>query len=83
MKNLLDAAAVETAALLLTAPDAASRATHIASAIADLIPDSACAIYRVVAGDDGNAVWTAIAAVGDISIQQANLNYQIGALRPP
>ena len=73
MKNLLDAAAVETAALLLSAPDAAARAAILASAIVDLIPDSACAIYRVVAGDDGDAVWTAIAAVGDISIQQANL----------
>ncbi len=73
MKTTLNAATVETAALLLSAPDAATRAAIIASAIADLIPDSACAVYRVVAGDDGDAAWTAIAAVGDISIQQANL----------
>jgi multidrug resistance efflux pump len=73
MKNPLNDAAVETAALLLSAPDAAARSAILASAIVDLIPDSACAVYRVVAGDDGDAVWTAIAAVGDISIQQANL----------
>ena len=73
MKNALNAAAVETVALILNAPEASLRATLIATAIADLIPDSACAIYRVVAGEDGDAIWTAIAAVGEITIQQANL----------
>jgi RND family efflux transporter MFP subunit len=73
MKNPLNDAAVETAALLLSAPDAPARAAILASAIVDLIPESACAIYRVVANEDGDAVWTAIAAAGDISIQQANL----------
>src|SRR5271169_5156484 len=73
MKSPLNDAAVETAALLLSAPDAAARAAILASAIVDLIPDSACAVYRVVAGEEGDAVWTAIAAVGEISIQQANL----------
>ena len=73
MKNLLNDAAVETAVLLLSAPDAAARSAIIASAIVDLIPESACSVYRVIAGEEGDAVWTAIAAVGDISIQQANL----------
>ncbi len=73
MKSPLNDAAVETAALLLAAPDAAARATVIASAIVDLIPDSACSVHRVVAGDEGDAAWTVIAAAGDISVENTNL----------
>jgi RND family efflux transporter MFP subunit len=73
MKYPLNDAAVEVAALLLSAPDAAARASVIASAIVDLIPDSACAVHRVVAGDEGDASWTVIAAAGDISIVQTSL----------
>jgi len=59
-------------ALLLAAPDAAARATLVASAIVELLPDTACAIHRFTPGD-GDAAWTAIAAAGDISIEQMSM----------
>jgi len=72
MISPLNEAALEVAALLLAAPDAAARATLVASAIVELLPDTACAIHRFTPGD-GDAAWTAIAAAGDISIEQMSM----------
>jgi transcriptional regulator with GAF, ATPase, and Fis domain/multidrug resistance efflux pump len=76
MAPLNDAA--EVGALLLAAPDAASRASMVASAIAGSIANSACAVYRY-ANADGDAVWTAVGVAGEASVDQAALqgNYAL------
>ncbi len=72
MISPLNDAALEVAALLLSAPEAAARATLVASAIVELLPDSACVVYRIVpAADDG--AWNAIAVAGDISVELSSL----------
>ncbi len=60
-------AACELGASLLIAPDVPARAALLASAIAQLIPDSACAIHRVFLNEDGSN-WTILALVGDASL---------------
>ena len=64
--------AVDVAALLLTAPDSASRAALVASAIVEQIPDSACAVHRFVT-TDGDDAWTTIGVAGDISIEKVSI----------
>jgi multidrug resistance efflux pump/transcriptional regulator with GAF, ATPase, and Fis domain len=63
----------EVGALLLAAPDAASRAGIVASLIVEQIPDSACAIHRFTSVDDEGR-WTVIGVGGDLSAEQASLN---------
>jgi len=62
--------AVETAAQLLIAPDNASRATLIASAVTVLLPDSACIVHRYQPENDP-APWTIAGMAGDISLEDA------------
>ena len=62
--------AIETAAQLLSAFDSASRATVIASAVASLIPDSACIVHLYQPQNDP-APWTIVGAAGEISIIEA------------
>ena len=57
-------AAVEAGAQLLGAPDAATRASIVASAITQIIPDSACAVHRFVVVED-EGVWNAIGVAGE------------------
>ncbi len=64
--------AVDVTALLLTAPDSASRAALVASAIVEQIPDSACAVHRFVT-TDGDAAWTAIGVAGDVTIEKVSI----------
>jgi RND family efflux transporter MFP subunit len=66
----MDQAAVETAVQLLGAFDSASRATVIASAIAGLIPDSACIVHLYQPQDDP-AQWTIAGIAGEISLVDA------------
>jgi len=63
-------AAIETAAQLLSAFDSASRATTIASAIASLLPDSACLVHRYQP-ENSPASWTIIGVAGDVSLDEA------------
>jgi transcriptional regulator with GAF, ATPase, and Fis domain/multidrug resistance efflux pump len=65
-------AASELGASLLVAPDAASRAALVASLITQLIPDSACAIHRVVLTEKGSH-WTILAVAGDVSHLQESI----------
>ena len=69
---LLPNASIEVAALLLAAPDVAARASLLASAIVEQIPDSACAFHRFVA-EEVDAAWTAIGGAGDISIERVSI----------
>lgn len=68
----LTSAAVEVAASLLTAPDAASRASLVAAAIAEQLPDSACAVHRLALQDD-EAEWTCIGVGGAVSVEQSSI----------
>jgi RND family efflux transporter MFP subunit len=76
-------AAVEVAASLLAAPDVASRASIVANAIQEQIPDSACALHRLVSGENDWS-WTALAVAGDMSVDQGALETEsrlLSALR--
>jgi multidrug resistance efflux pump/transcriptional regulator with GAF, ATPase, and Fis domain len=59
---------LETARLLLAAPDSGARAALIASAVAEILPDSACAVHRY-RHKGSEALWTAVAVAGDLSIE--------------
>src|ERR1700739_1904697 len=59
------------AALLLTAPDSPARATLIARAVIQLIPDSACIVHRMMS-DRRSSRWVAIGKAGDISVRQVS-----------
>jgi RND family efflux transporter MFP subunit len=60
--------AIELAAHLLSAADSASRATLIASAIAGLLPDSACVVHRYATEED-SLPWTISGAAGEVSLE--------------
>ncbi|HUB53214.1 MAG TPA: GAF domain-containing protein [Terracidiphilus sp.] len=60
-------AVAETAAQLLVATEVASRAAVIASAIATLVPDSACLVHRYRPENDPQP-WSITGAAGDISL---------------
>ena len=70
MISAIHDAALELCAQVLAAPDAATRSMLIAAAVAEQIPDSACAIYRYVPGD-GEGEWTALGLAGDAALEQA------------
>ncbi len=63
-------AAMETAAQLLVAPDGATRAAMIASAVAALLPDSACIVHRYQP-ENAPEPWTVAGAAGEISLAAA------------
>jgi transcriptional regulator with GAF, ATPase, and Fis domain/biotin carboxyl carrier protein len=65
-------AAAEVGALLLTAPDASTRASIVASAIVELIPDSACAVHRFVSSEE-EAEWSTTGLAGEISAGPGSL----------
>ena len=81
MTASLKDAPVEVGALLLTAPDAASRASIIASAIVGLIADCACVVHRFVPNEEGGR-WTAIAAAGDVSAEQSWADAESSLIAP-
>jgi GAF domain-containing protein len=66
MMDAQNDAAAEVGASLLSAPDASTRASIVASAIVELIPDSACAVHRFSSIDE-EADWNAIGMAGEIS----------------
>jgi transcriptional regulator with GAF, ATPase, and Fis domain len=73
MMPLPNQAIADVAALLLAAPDAAARASVIASAVVDLIPDSACIVHRVFFEPNG-AVWKTLARAGEVSVGRLPLS---------
>ena len=64
-------AALEVGAMLLSAPDAASRASIIASVIVTQLPNCACAVHRFVQHDSA-ITWNVIGMAGDISLEPSN-----------
>lgn len=68
----LTSAAVEVAASLLTAPDSATRAALVATAIVEQLPDCGCAVHRLSL-EDGEASWTGLAVAGEISVEQVSI----------
>lgn len=63
---------VEIAALLLATPQSGARAALLASAVAEVVPDSACAVYRFKT-EGSEACWRAVATAGDITLVQDTL----------
>ena len=61
----------DLAASLLSASDSPARATLIASAVVQMIPDSACIVHRIMS-DRPSSPWVALGKAGGISIRQAS-----------
>ena len=59
-------AALEVGAMLLSTPDAVSRASIIASVIVTQLPNCACAVHRFIQ-QDAEISWNVIGLAGDIS----------------
>jgi RND family efflux transporter MFP subunit len=74
-------AATELGASLLVAPDVASRAALVTSTITQLIPDSACAVHRVVLTEEG-AHWMILAVAGDASHVQESIPEDSSLIAP-
>ena len=62
----------QVGALLLAAPDVSARASLIASAVVELVPDSACAVLWLTVAED-EASWTVIGLAGEVSAEQTEL----------
>jgi RND family efflux transporter MFP subunit len=71
MISPLNDADVQVGALLLAAPDAASRASIITSAVVALLPNCACALHRFVDTED-EAAWTVLGLAGDTSFESSS-----------
>ncbi|HEX3969015.1 MAG TPA: GAF domain-containing protein [Edaphobacter sp.] len=59
----------DLAASLLAAPDSPARATLIASAVVQVMPDCACIVHRIIS-DRSPSLWSAIGKAGEISVRQ-------------
>lgn len=70
MISAINDAALELSAQLLAAADTVSRASLVAATIVEQLPDSACAVYRFIPGDDGDN-WTALAVAGEAALEVA------------
>jgi GAF domain-containing protein len=69
------------AASLLAASDSPARATLIARAVVQLIPDSACIVLRMMS-DRPSSAWVAIGKAGDISVRQVSQSSPSRLLAP-
>lgn len=58
---------VEFAALLLATPESGARASLLTAAIAEILPDSACVLYRIDAADTPPS-WRPVAIAGDVTL---------------
>ena len=67
--------------MLLAAPDAATRASLVAAAVVERLPDCACVVHRLMSAD-GDPAWTAIGMAGDISIEQASMQAESRLIAP-
>jgi RND family efflux transporter MFP subunit len=68
MISPVNEAALEVGAMLLSTPDAVTRASIIASVIVAQLPNCACAVHRFHHEEVENA-WTVIGLAGDISLE--------------
>jgi RND family efflux transporter MFP subunit len=59
--------AIELAISLLAAADSAARANLIASAVVELLPESACIVHRLMS-QNGEAAFVAVGMTGDLSL---------------
>ena len=66
---------LELAASLLAASDSAARAGLIASAVVQMVPDSACIVHRLQP-QDGGAALVAIGLAGGVSVAENTLSSQ-------
>ena len=71
----------DIAASLLAASDSPARATLIARAVVQLIPDSACIVHRMMF-DRPSSRWVAIGKAGDISVRQVSQSTPSRLLAP-
>ncbi len=81
MISALNEGVVDVAESLLAVADVATRARLAASSIAGLLPDSACAVLRLVA-KDSDAAWTVLAVAGEISVEQSFLETSSRLIAP-
>ena len=73
--------AIELATTLLAAADSAARATLIASAVVDSIPESACIVHRFLS-QNGESTFAAVGLTGDLSLADNILPADRGLLAP-
>ena len=73
--------AIELAISLLAAVDSAARASLIASAVVDLLPESACIVHRLMSGDDEIA-FAAVGMAGEMSLADDVLHAEGRLLAP-
>ncbi len=66
MISPVNEAALEVGAMLLSTPDAVTRASIIASVIVTQLPNCACAVHRFL-HEDVEIAWNVIGLAGDIS----------------
>src|SRR5260370_2534271 len=71
----------DLAASLLAAPDSPARASVIARAVVQLIPDSAFIVHRMMS-DRPSSPWVAIGKAGDISVRQVSQSTPSRLLAP-
>lgn len=62
----------EFAALLLATPGSGARAALLASAVAEVVSDSACVVYRFK-NEAEESSWLAVAAAGDVTVVRDSL----------
>jgi RND family efflux transporter MFP subunit len=62
---------LEIARQLLAAPDIASRAALIVSAVVETLPDAGCLLHRYQDGES-ESPWTALAVGGDLSLESGS-----------
>lgn len=72
---------VEVAALLLDTPASGARAALLASVVVEVVPDSACVVYRF-ATQGSEACFRAVATAGDIAVVQNTLTADSRLLEP-
>jgi RND family efflux transporter MFP subunit len=71
----------EIAALLLATPGSGARAALLASAVAEVVPDSACVVYRFK-NEAEESSWLAVATAGDVTVVRDSLGLDMGLFKP-
>ena len=73
--------AIDVAAQLLAVPSSNARAKLLAAWVAELIPDSACVVYRFDL-ERPDAAWKMIGRAGDVSVSSAALTSESALFAP-
>ena len=82
MNSPINETGFQVGALLLAAPDVSARASLIASAVVELVPDTACAVLWLTVAED-EASWTVIGLAGEVSAEQTELGAGNRLIAPP